>query len=109
MSSNACQAAFKPQDYLDCDWCLMEYELEIRLAQAHDALNELHSQLRLRSHMYKFKDKHLRGQAASTRAQSLIASIEAKKDAATDKYKHAHRVLGSLSSRVDKTGWEDTL
>lgn len=58
MSSNARQAAFKPQDfllylpsaldYLDCDRRLMEYEWEIRLAQAHDALNELRSQLRLR-------------------------------------------------------------
>ncbi|KAG1769718.1 hypothetical protein EV702DRAFT_1181707 [Suillus placidus] len=119
MSSSARQAAFKPQDfllylpsalnYLDCDRRLMEYEWEIRWAQAHDALNELRSHLRLRSHMYKFKDKHLRGQAASTRAHNLIASIEAKKDAAMDKYKRAHRALGSLSSRVDKMGWEDTL
>ncbi|KAG1852752.1 hypothetical protein DFJ58DRAFT_841788 [Suillus subalutaceus] len=40
--------------------------------------------------MYKFKDKNLRGQAASTHAQNLIARVEAKKDAAVEKYKCDH-------------------
>ncbi|KAG1856534.1 hypothetical protein C8R48DRAFT_608216, partial [Suillus tomentosus] len=113
-------AALKPQDfplylpsalsYFDqCHRRLMEYEWELRWAQAHDALHELRSHLRLRSHMYKFKDKHLRGQAASTRAQNLIASVEAKKDAAADKYKRARQALESLSSRVDKVAWEEKL
>ncbi|KAG1785033.1 uncharacterized protein HD556DRAFT_1435285 [Suillus plorans] len=119
MSASAPQAALRPQDfplylpsalnYLNCDQCLMEYEWELRWAQAHDALNELRSHLRLCSHMYKFKDKHLRGQAASTHAQNLIASVEAKKDAAVDKYKCAHQALESLSSWVDKMGWEERL
>ncbi|KAG1792548.1 hypothetical protein EV424DRAFT_1276603, partial [Suillus variegatus] len=95
--------------HLDCDRHLMEYDWELRWAQAHDALNELCSHLHLCSHMYKFKDKHLRGQAASTCAQNLITGVEAKKDSAVDKYKHAHRALESLSSWVGKRDWQDSL
>ncbi|KAG1788974.1 uncharacterized protein HD556DRAFT_1311720 [Suillus plorans] len=73
-------------------------QLYMPIAQAHDALNELRSHLRLRSHIYKFKDKNLWGQAASTRAQNLIARVEAKKDAAVARY-----------SRLDEMGWEATL
>ncbi|KAG2048882.1 hypothetical protein BDR06DRAFT_975718 [Suillus hirtellus] len=119
MSASAPQAALRPQDfplylpsalnYLNCDRRLMEYKWELRWAQAHDALSKLCSHLHLHSHMYKFKDKHLRGQAASTHAQNLIASVEAKKDAAVDKYKCAHQALESLSSWVDKMGWKERL
>ncbi|KAG1794534.1 uncharacterized protein HD556DRAFT_1431905 [Suillus plorans] len=94
---------------LHCDQRLLEHEWELRHAQAHDALNEIHSHLCLRSHMYKFKDKNLRGQAASTRAQNLIARVEAKKDAGVDKYRCARRALESLSGRLDKVGWGETL
>lgn len=59
--------------------------------------------------MYKFKDKNLRGQAASTRAQNLIARVEAKKDAGVEKYRRARRALESLSGRLDKVGWEVSL
>jgi hypothetical protein len=85
----------------------MEYEWELRQAQGHDALNELRSHLRLRSHMYKFKDKNLRGQASSTRAQNLIGRVEAKKDAAVEKYKRARQAMASLSRWLDKMGWEE--
>ncbi|KAG1787814.1 uncharacterized protein HD556DRAFT_1312409 [Suillus plorans] len=78
-------------------------------AIAHDSLNELRSHLCLRSHMYKFKDKNLRGQAASTHAQNLIAHVEIKKDAAVEKYKHAHRALELLGRRLDIMGWEERL
>ncbi|KAG1897430.1 uncharacterized protein F5891DRAFT_1129906 [Suillus fuscotomentosus] len=84
---------------LHCDQRLLEQEWELWHAQAHDALNEICSHLRLRSHMYKFKDKNLCGQAASTRAQNLIARVEAKKDAGVDKY----------SGCLDKVGWGETL
>jgi hypothetical protein len=59
--------------------------------------------------MYKFKDKNLRGQAASTHAQNLIARVEAKKDAGVEKYRCACWALESLSSCLDKVGWEVSL
>ncbi|KAG2127647.1 uncharacterized protein EDB93DRAFT_1243656 [Suillus bovinus] len=85
-----------------CDQHLLEHEWELRHAQAHDALNEICSHLRLPLHIYKFKDKNLHGQAASTRAQNLITHVEAKKEAGVDKYRRAHRALESLNSRLDK-------
>jgi hypothetical protein len=109
----------KPQDFplylpsalnhLDCNHRLMKHEWKLRQAQAHNALSELRSHLRLRSHIYKFKDKNLRGQAASTRAQNLIARVEAKKDAAVVKYRRARQAIESLSCRLDEVGWEATL
>ncbi|KAG1818597.1 uncharacterized protein BJ212DRAFT_1446417 [Suillus subaureus] len=75
---------------------------ELHHVQAHNALNDICSHLCLCSHMYKFKDKNLCGQAASTHTQNLIACVEAKKDAAVDKYRHAHQALESLGSHLDK-------
>jgi hypothetical protein len=87
----------------------MKHEWKLRQAQAHDALSELRSHLHLRLHIYKFKDKNLRGQAASTRAQNLIARVEAKKDAAVAKYRRARQAIESLSCWLDEVGWEATL
>jgi hypothetical protein len=87
----------------------LQHEWELRHAQAHDALNELRSHLHLRSHMYKFKDKNLHCQVASTHAQTLIARVEAKKDAGVEKYRCACWALESLSGRLDKVGWEVSL
>lgn len=56
--------------------------------------------------MYKFKEKNIRGQAASTRAQALIAGVEAQKDASVNKYQHAHAALVALSCKLEKVGWE---
>jgi hypothetical protein len=56
--------------------------------------------------MYKFKDKDLHGQAASTHAQNLIAHVEAKKDAGVKKYGCVRWALESLSGHLDKVGWE---
>ncbi|KAG2051604.1 hypothetical protein BDR06DRAFT_1060927 [Suillus hirtellus] len=119
-NASAMDAVLKPQHchlylpssidtHLHCDQQLLQHEWELQHAQAHNALNELCSHLCLRSHMYKFKDKNLHGQAASTRAQNLIAHVEAKKDAGVEKYRCAHRALESLSGRLDKVGWEVSL
>jgi hypothetical protein len=45
-----------------CDATLCQYEWELRRAQAYDALDELRCHLRLRAHLYKFKDAHIHGQ-----------------------------------------------
>ncbi|KAG2108722.1 uncharacterized protein F5147DRAFT_745699 [Suillus discolor] len=116
----AAQDALKPQDFplylpsaldnaLECDQQLCEYEWEMHYAQALDALNEVRSHLHLRSHMYKFKEKNLRGQAASTRAQALIAHVEARKDASVSKYRRACAALIALNRKLEKVGWEFTI
>ncbi|KAG2140526.1 uncharacterized protein EDB93DRAFT_1241867 [Suillus bovinus] len=88
-------------NHLDCNHRLMKHEWKLRQAQAHDALNELCSHLCLY--------KNLRGQAASTHAQNLIAHVEAKKDAAVARYRCTRQAIESLSCWLDEMGWEATL
>ncbi|KAG1722239.1 hypothetical protein EDB19DRAFT_1898224 [Suillus lakei] len=119
-TASASEAVLKPQHchlylpssintHLHCEQQLLQHEWDLRHAQAHDALNEIHSHLHLHSHMYKFKDKNLRGRVSSTRTQNLITRIEVKKDAGVEKYRHARRALESLSGHLDKVGWEVSL
>jgi hypothetical protein len=51
---------------------LRQYECKLREAQALEALDELRDHLRLRTHMYKYKDKNIVGQQANTRCQNII-------------------------------------
>ncbi|KAG2050816.1 hypothetical protein BDR06DRAFT_983821 [Suillus hirtellus] len=102
--NSALPTSLKPQDFplyllsalndIECDQRLHENEWELHYAQALDALNEVRSHLCLRSHMYKFKEKNIRGQAASTHAQALIAGVEARKDASINNHK------------IEKVSWE---
>ena len=92
-----------------CDHRLAVHEWELRHVQALDALNEVRSHLRLRSHIYIFKDRNVRGQAASTRAQALIGSVELRKQASVDKYRRARNALLALSHRLNKSGWQISL
>ncbi|KAG1825473.1 uncharacterized protein BJ212DRAFT_1443612 [Suillus subaureus] len=112
-TASASEAVLKPQHchlylppsidaHLHCDQWLLQHEWDLQHAQAHDALNEIHSHLCLCSHMYKFKDKNLHG-------QNLITCIEARKDTGVKKYKCACQALESLSGHLDKVGWEVSL
>ncbi|KAG1888957.1 uncharacterized protein F5891DRAFT_1216956 [Suillus fuscotomentosus] len=92
-----------------CDERLAAHEWELRHAQALDSLNEIRSHLRLWSHMYIYKDRNVRGQAASTRAQALIDGVEVRKQASVEKYRRARNALLALSHRLDKSGWEISL
>ncbi|KAG1790740.1 hypothetical protein EV424DRAFT_1476101 [Suillus variegatus] len=97
------------QPTVSCDKKLAAHEWDLRHAQALDALNEVRSHLRLRSHMYIYKDRHVRGQAASTRAQALIEGVEMRKRASVDKYRRARNALLALGYRLDKSGWDISL
>ncbi|KAG1866481.1 hypothetical protein C8R48DRAFT_747671 [Suillus tomentosus] len=97
------------QPTVSCDKKLAAHEWDLRHAQAQDALNEVRSHLRLRSHMYIYKDRNVRGQAASTRAQALIEGVEMRKRASVDKYRRARNTLLALGYRLDKSGWDISL
>jgi len=92
-----------------CNPSLQEYEWELRVAQAHDALHEIRSGLRLRSHLTLFKDRFVRGQRANTRSQGVIAACQARIKNGVEKYKVAHRALVSLGDILGKVGWQQTL
>ncbi|KAG2097747.1 uncharacterized protein F5147DRAFT_656285 [Suillus discolor] len=91
------------------DQTLAGHEWELHYAQALDALNEVHSHLRLRSHMYKYKDKNVRGQAGSTHTKKIIDAMESRKHASVLKYRRARSALLSLGHRLEKCSWELTM
>lgn len=115
--TNARMEELKPQDFklwlpsqlpidTPTDQRLAGHEWDLRYAQALDALNDVRSHLRLRSHMYKYKDKNIRGQAGSTRAKKIIDTVESRKQASVLKYRRARNALLFLGSRLEKCGWE---
>lgn len=85
---------------------LVEYEFRLRLAQADEALEELRQQLRLRSHMFFFKDKNVRGQRSNTRSLNLLARVWKKIEASGLKYMCARGAVASLAERTGAVGWD---
>lgn len=81
-----------------CALTLQKYEFRLREAQAYDALEELHQHLRLQTHMWKYKDKHVVGQRASTCQQGLIGRVDKKVKVSATKYRMAH-VSGSVPDK----------
>jgi hypothetical protein len=60
--------------------------------------------------MYKYKDKNVVGQRASTRCQNMIDSVQEKVKASATKYRTARAALVRLSSRRgDYEGWRARL
>lgn len=90
---------------ISCNIKAQEYEWQLRIAQAHDALESLRSHLCLRTHMFKFKDRFITGQRQNTRARSTISHVEAKIDSDVARYHAAYTALSALSSILEKQNW----
>ncbi|KAG1733186.1 uncharacterized protein EDB91DRAFT_1330100 [Suillus paluster] len=82
-----------------CDTHLQAIEWKLRYGQAHDALHSLRSNLRALTAILKYKDRHLRGQGANTRAWNTLKAVEARIEAAASTYEHAHKSLVVLAPR----------
>ena len=83
---------FLPSEFCDRASCpnkLCEHEWKLHEAQAHEALRDLRHFLRLRTHLYKFKDTNVRGQVANTRVRTTISQTDCKVSMATEKYRVA--------------------
>ncbi|KZP17621.1 hypothetical protein FIBSPDRAFT_957070 [Athelia psychrophila] len=85
---------------------LVEYEFRLRMAQAFEALEEIRRHLRLRTHMYRYKDRHIVGQRANTRSRNLLSRVQTKVDASATKYTRARNALATLASRTGAVGWD---
>ena len=83
---------------ITCLPILQQHECKLREAQALEALDELRDHLRLRTHMYKYKDKNIVGQRANTRCQNIITGVQDKVNASATKYRTARAALVKLSS-----------
>ena len=93
---------------LPCDERLQQYEWQLQYAQASGALDMVRSQLRLRSALYKHKDRFVRGQKANTRSRSKIDQVDASIASAADSYKVARTALMILGPILGKDAiWQD--
>ncbi|KAF8888032.1 hypothetical protein BD779DRAFT_1611372 [Infundibulicybe gibba] len=88
---------------------LAEIEWKLRIGQAYESLDALRNNLRIRSHLFKFKDRFIRGQAANTRARNSIDLIQARVDASGEEYRAARSALVSLGGLLGKVGWQEKL
>ena len=88
------------------DHRLMEVEWKLRVAQACEALNQMRHHLQIRTHVFKFKDRFVRGQGANTRARDAISTIQATVNSNCDTYRVARSTLASLGHGLWYSGWE---
>ncbi|KAG1902463.1 uncharacterized protein F5891DRAFT_1186577 [Suillus fuscotomentosus] len=94
---------------LPCNDSLSEYEWDLQHAQAFDALDDLHQQLCLRTHLYKFKDAQIRGQRANTHAGAIIKNVEVHVSVAAERYHRAWNTLSTLAPSLARNAWTTEL
>ena len=87
------------------DLNLARIKWKLRDAQAHEALDAVRHNLQIRTHLYKFKDRFIRGQSANTRARNLINSVEIRIAAAAEEYRAAYTALVSLAPLLFNFIW----
>ncbi|KAG1763903.1 hypothetical protein EV702DRAFT_1182676 [Suillus placidus] len=79
-----------------CTNNIAHIEAELRKGQCHHSLDKLHRQLHTKSHFVKHRNLDLRRQQANTRANSFLARLNSKINAATEKYCVARSALLEL-------------
>lgn len=92
-----------------CDEGLYEYEYDLRKGQAFEGLDEMRSQLLVRTHEYKYKDSALRGVKAMTRSGTRIKGIDGRIERAAEQYRAARSALVSLGSILGRQDWQQHL
>ncbi|KAG6895144.1 hypothetical protein C0992_002946 [Termitomyces sp. T32_za158] len=88
---------------------LAQIEWKLHYAQAFEALEALRSNLQIRAHLYKFKDRFIQGQHANTRARGAIDTVQARIQASADEYRAAYKALDSLSTILGESCWRSQL
>ncbi|KAF9457802.1 hypothetical protein BDZ94DRAFT_1285142 [Collybia nuda] len=93
------------------DESLRIIEWKLREGQAYDALEEIRHVLRLRSHMYKYKDRYSRGVKANTRSNTAISNATTRINRASEKYRVARAALITLAPglELEQPLWEHAL
>ncbi|EIW79870.1 hypothetical protein CONPUDRAFT_57971, partial [Coniophora puteana RWD-64-598 SS2] len=83
-----------------CPDRLLTIEFELRVGQAYDALAGLRRTLQLRSYLYKYKDRFIRGQGLNTKAQDTIEKTQDRLKALQGTYTIAYGALTALLLRL---------
>jgi hypothetical protein len=83
-----------------------QHKFDMREARTHEALEELQRLLLVRTHHYKFKDVHVHGVGAQTRARTAIEVLDEWIRRTAKEYRAAHQALASLAPRLAEKTWE---
>ncbi|KAJ6480009.1 hypothetical protein C8R47DRAFT_983149 [Mycena vitilis] len=92
-----------------CSPDIQRYEYRLRVGQAHEALHDIRRQLLVRSHLYKYKDKNVRGVRQNMRSKDKIDALNDKIRRAATQYRVARLALVSLGRALGEDEWETTL
>ncbi|KAG9309250.1 hypothetical protein JVU11DRAFT_10732 [Chiua virens] len=92
-----------------CDKTLQRIEWRLCIAQAHDALHSLQSNLHAQMCVLKYKDRYLHGQGANTRAHNTLKGIEHQINTAANRYNDAYKALVKLALLLQEMGWNTVL
>ncbi|KAJ7616548.1 hypothetical protein FB45DRAFT_1034871 [Roridomyces roridus] len=96
----------------EAQWCpqeLQQMEYRLRVAQANEALHNIRWGLLVRTHLYKYKDKNVRGVRQNTRSKDKINAVDELIRRSATRYRAARRALVSLGKSLGEHGWEVTL
>ncbi|KAJ6548378.1 hypothetical protein B0H19DRAFT_188597 [Mycena capillaripes] len=94
---------------MECDVALYEYEFRLREGQAHEALDALRHQLLFRTHLFKYKDRFVRGVRGNSRSQTKIEGVEERIRREAERYRAARRALVNLGNHLGEEGWQKEL
>ncbi|KAJ7258013.1 hypothetical protein C8J57DRAFT_1646556 [Mycena rebaudengoi] len=92
-----------------CKQSVLEFEYCLRVGQAHEALDDIRSQLLVRTHLYKWQDLQIRGVRGNTCSQGKIDTLDERIRRATEQYHAARRALVVLGRELENNAWEKTL
>ncbi|KAJ7928222.1 hypothetical protein B0H13DRAFT_2549726 [Mycena leptocephala] len=82
------------------------HEFDMREARAYEVLDELRRLLLVRTHHYKFKDVHVHGVGAQTRARTAIEVLDERIRRTAKEYRATRQALASLAPTLAETSWE---
>ncbi|KAG6849154.1 hypothetical protein H0H93_010910 [Arthromyces matolae] len=89
---------------------LRMYEWRLRQGQAHDALEEIRRVLRLKSYLYKYKDRFAQGVKANTRSNVVIDKATVNMNRAAERYRVARNAMLTLANSLETpVTWRTTL
>ncbi|KAJ7885134.1 hypothetical protein B0H14DRAFT_3082330 [Mycena olivaceomarginata] len=85
------------------------YEFELRVGQAHAALEELRRLLLVRTAKYHYKDQFERGVSSNTRAKTSIQNVDERIRRTAAGYRVARLALVNLGPMLGESAWKNQL
>ncbi|KAK0490084.1 hypothetical protein EDD18DRAFT_1465849 [Armillaria luteobubalina] len=90
-----------------CERDIMEYEWELRIAQAEEALDVIRRKVILETYVMKHKDKYTHGQRQGTKSSRLLGDEKGSKERSIAAYNRAYLSLCALEQPLEKTAWRN--